>query len=69
MEATATAPIAGPSPRDHGIPFGEPVPDLREIDWGQAEGVDVDEAEQRATRREAGLPVGGDPGVVPEHRG
>lgn len=23
MEATATAPIAGPSPRDHGIPFGE----------------------------------------------
>ncbi len=29
----------------------------------------VDEAEQRATRREAGLPVGGDPGVVPEHRG
>ncbi|MCT1430892.1 histidine phosphatase family protein [Brachybacterium muris] len=32
---------------DHGIPFGEPVPDLREIDWGQAEGVDVDEAEQR----------------------
>lgn len=23
MEATATAPIVGPSPRDHGIPFGE----------------------------------------------
>lgn len=32
---------------DHQIPFGGTVPDLREIDWGEAEGVDVDEAEAR----------------------
>lgn len=36
---------------DHGIPFGQVVPDLREIDWGQAEGMDVDEAEARWPQR------------------
>lgn len=46
--ARETAAIIG---ADHGIELGEADPQLSEIDWGAAEGVDVNEAEARWPHR------------------